>query len=220
MSTFASTHASTLAATNVERIALPSGPSGTDATIQAMAKAAMGDFGASSPKIIALARKIIREARVPERDQQGEVVAIHNWVMAHLRYVRDPLWSEMITYPETLAFETSTGDCDDHVVLEAALLGAVGIPSRFVTFAFKNQTGMSHVAMQANVKGEWISLDPIVKTKPAGWEAPDATSVVRYGINTPTGTASKVFSLGNAAAGALVLFAVLLFFKFTRFKGH
>ncbi len=189
----------TLQASKVIRTDLPAGSDGTDATIQAMARAAMGEYGAGSGKIIALAHDIIARAGVPERDVRGEVDAIHRYVQQSLRYVHDPLWYEMITYPETLAFETMTGDCDDHVVLEAALLGAVGIPSRFVTYGFKGKIAQSHVAMEAKVGNGWVPLDPIVKDKPAGWSVPDASNTVRYGVNTPTGTVGTTFSVVNAS---------------------
>ncbi len=209
----------TNAATQAERIMLADGPDGTDQTIQAMSKAAMGEFGAGSPRIIDLARDII--ATVPERDQLGEVEAIHRFVMLHLRYVRDPLWYEAVTMPETLAFERQQGDCDDHAVLEAALLGSIGIQTRFVTYAFKGSPIMSHVALQARVGNKWIPLDPIVKNKPVGWEVPDATTRVVYGVNTPTGTAIKVFSITNALSSGIVLIVVgmLAWFTFRKKKG-
>lgn len=172
----------------VERVPLSAGTDGTDQTIVVMSKASMSQYGAGSALIRNLAIQIVRDAGVPERDKAGEIVAIHAWVKQHLRYVKDPLWYEFVTYPETLAFERADGDCDDHVVLEAALLGALGIPSRFVVYAFKNSTQFAHVAMQAMIgDNQWMSLDPIVKNQPAGWEVPDATKRKVYGINTPDG---------------------------------
>jgi transglutaminase-like putative cysteine protease len=203
-----------LSAERVERIQIPPGAAGTDATIDAMARAAMGEFGAGSGRIRELAITILRDAGVAERDQQGEVVAIHQWVQDHLRYVKDPLWYEFVTYPETLAFERADGDCDDHVVLEAALLGAIGIPSRFVVFAFRGGP-WSHVAMQANVKGRWIPLDPIVKTKPAGWVAPDADRTKVYGVNTPDGPARRVVSVIGFVGLALALYGVFTAYRRT-----
>jgi hypothetical protein len=171
----------------VERVPLAPGVDGTHQTIDVMSKAAMGSFGAGSGRIRNLAVQIVRDAGVPERDKRGETIAVHEWVKKHLRYVKDPLWYEFVTYPETLAFERNDGDCDDHVVLEAALLGALGIPTRFVVYAFKNAAQFAHVAMHANVDNKWMPLDPIVKNQPAGWEVPDATTRHVYGVNTPDG---------------------------------
>lgn len=172
----------------VERVPLSSGIDGTDQTIAVMSKAAMSQYGAGSPLIRNLAIQIVRDAGIPERDKAGEIVAVHDWVKAHLRYVKDPLWYEFVTYPETLAFERADGDCDDHCVLEAALLGALGIPTRFVVYAFKGAANFAHVAMAAMVSdNQWMPLDPIVKNQPAGWEVPDATKRKVYGVNTPDG---------------------------------
>lgn len=205
-----------------QRIAMPPGMAGVDLTIQEMSRAAMGQWGAGSERIRDLAVSIIRAARVPERDQMGEVVALKNWVQDNVRYVRDPLWYESITFPESIAFDVKTGDCDDHVVLLAALLGAVGIPSRFVTFGIQSAT-QTHVAMEAQVKGEWIPLDPIVKNKPAGWQVPDPSTRVVYGPNTPFGTAGKVLSIGNAISAAFTLAGIYVAWRYVfapMFRNH
>lgn len=202
----------TLSAEKVVRVEIPTGAAGTDATIEAMAKAAMGIYGAGSGRIRDLAMRIISAAGVPERDQRGEVEAIHRYVQQHLRYVKDPLWYEFVTYPETLAFERPDGDCDDHVVLEAALLGAVGIPSRFVVFAFRGGP-WSHVAMQAHAGGQWIKLDPIVKNQPAGWVVPDADRTKVYGINTPTGTLRSAVSIASFLGLAIAVVSLFAVYK-------
>lgn len=176
----------------VERINLPSGEAGTDKTVSVMAQAAMSRYGAGSIKIRELAMRIVNDAGAPEKDQLAEVEAIHGWTVNHLRYVRDPLWYEMVTYPETLAFESADGDCDDHSVLEAALLGALGIPTRFVVFAFNGSPTWQHVALQAMIRDfktkqpKWISLDPIVKDKPVGFEVKH-TAKRLYTISSPSG---------------------------------
>ena len=180
-----------MATIQAERISLPQGMAGTDETVRAMSDVAMGTYGAGSVKIRNLALDTIRTAKVAERDQYNEVVAIHEWVKRHLRYVRDPFGTELITHPETLAFDRTDGDCDDHVVLEAAMLGSLGIPTNFIVVGFKGQ-GPSHVYMQATVrdangKSEVIPLDPIVKKQPAGWEAPNPTLKKVYPVNVPGG---------------------------------
>ncbi len=208
----------TLTAERVERVGLQPGQAGTDATIDAMSRAALGIYGAGSARIRELAVEIINGEKggpaVAERDKRGEVTAIHEWVKSHLRYVSDPTWYEFVTYPETLAFERPDGDCDDHAVLEAALLGAIGMPTRFVTYSFRGNTAPSHVALQVLLPAPpgskqaagWMTLDPIVKDQPAGWEAPDATGRTLYGVNTPTGyTKSAGSKIVRVIAIALVL---------------
>ena len=186
---------------------MKNGVAGIDQTVDAMARVSMGQYGAGSMRIRSLAIQIIRAAGVDEKNQLGEVRAIHQWVMDRLRYVKDPAWYEMVTFPETLAFEQPDGDCDDHAVLEAALLGAIGIPSRFVVFGFKGG-GFSHVALQAMLPKGPLPLDPIVKNKPAGWEVPDWTSRKIYTVSTPTGVAPGMWDLAikiAAVGGAVAL---------------
>jgi hypothetical protein len=199
-------------ANTVTRVTLSGGTHGVDETIDAMAKISMGEYGAASVKIRNCALDIVRAANVQEKDQLGEVTAIHQWVMDHLRYVRDPYGVEFITYPETLAFERQDGDCDDHVILEAALLGSIGIPTHFVTVGFKNQP-FSHVYLGAVVGGRFIPLDPIVKNKPVGWEAPDPTSKKVYPPNDARGTMYK-----NGTAGVELLLMGIAFFAWLRGK--
>lgn len=192
---------------------MPSGSLAVEKTIDLMSRAAMGVYGAHSPKIRSLAISIIRRAGVDEKDKISEVQAIHNFVMDHLRYVNDPLWQEFITYPETLAFEQRDGDCDDHAVLEAALLGAIGVRTRFVTVA-PTPGPMSHVYLQANVSSDdgtgqkvaqWIDLDPIMKNKPMGWAVPNPAVRHIFPLNTPNGiglqsTGGLLATLGGIAS--------------------
>ena len=180
----------------VERVNLPTGTAGTDATIDVMARAACGIYGAGSAIVRNRAIQILRDAGIKERDKRSEVSAIHAFVKKHLRYVSDPLWYEFVTFPETLLADRADGDCDDHAVLESALLGAIGIPTRFVTYGF-NGNPPSHVALHALVGKKWIPLDPIVKDKPDGWEVPDYDSRTIYGVNSPTGYANTKFSFSG-----------------------
>lgn len=201
------------------RLTLPPGSLGTGRTIDLMAKAAMGEYGAQSPKIRSLAIKIVRDAGAPAKDKRAEVSAIHDYVQSHLRYISDPLWMETVTYPETLAFEQSDGDCDDFAVLEAALLGAIGVRTRFVTVAPKPGP-MSHVYLQAMILNDdgtgsgalptWVSLDPIVN-KPMGWSVPNPYAITLYPLNTPDG-------IGLQTTGSLIgtlagLAGILRWFK-------
>ena len=153
---------------------LPDGLPGTARTLTAMRDLAAGPWGARSAIIRALALNIVREAAVPEKDYLGEVVALFQWVQRSIRYVRDPIGQELVTAPETLV-QTRAGDCDDHAVMLAALLGSLGHRSRFVTIGFQadQPERFSHVYLEAQPAGSdtWIPLDAIKKDRPAGWEA-------------------------------------------------
>jgi hypothetical protein len=84
---------------------------GTDQTVARMSAAAMGKYGSKSPKIRALARNIIVQAGVPEKDYEGEARALGKWVRDNIRYLKDPYGQETLSYPEETAFNMRGGDC-------------------------------------------------------------------------------------------------------------
>lgn len=161
----------------VTRSVLPDGIAGVDATVKKIVEMAHGIYGSKSAKVRALAIDIVKNANVPDKDYYGEIVAIHNWVRDNIRYFHDPIGQETLSYPEETLFNSRGGDCDDMVITEIALLGAIGVE------AFPVVVGMfpghySHVYLHAKVPagrganaGKTIPLDPIMKDWPAGKEA-------------------------------------------------
>jgi hypothetical protein len=161
----------------VQRSVLPDGIAGVDSTVRKMVELAHSQYGSKSSRIRALAIDIVRGAGVPDKDYFGEMVAVHNWVRDNIRYVRDPIGQETLSYPEETAFNSRAGDCDDLSILEMALLGSIGIESYPVV------VGMfpghySHVYVHGKVPagkgrnaGKIIPLDPIMKDWQAGREA-------------------------------------------------
>jgi transglutaminase-like putative cysteine protease len=189
---------------------LPSGEAGTDITIEMMARMAMGKYGAGSLRMRELAASIVRD--VPEKDVRGEIDAIHRWVQNRLRYVNDPATAEMLVHPESLAFDPDvrTGDCDDHAMLEAALLAAIGRPTRFVVIARNPRDAFQHVYLEAHDGREWVPLDPIMKKpqQPSGWAVPNPGRIKRYPSNRPDGTLpgpDLPITLGALALGVWLL---------------
>lgn len=169
---------------------LPGGFRGTDATVLRMAKAAMGKYGARSPKIRAAAINIIRGAGIRQKDYHAEAMALANWVKAeqNIRYIKDVYGQETLSYPEETLFNTRAGDCDDQGALLAALLGSVGIPTRFKVIGV-TPLQYSHVYLQAKPKDRWITMDPIMSDKPVGWEVPRSRRAIEktYPTNGPGG---------------------------------
>lgn len=161
----------------VKRSVLPDGVAGVDATVKKVVEMAQGVYGSKSAKIRAKAIDILRDAGIPDKDYYGEIVAIHNWVRDNIRYVHDPVGQETLSYPEETVFNSRAGDCDDMVITEIALLGAVGVEAYPVVVGmFPNH--YSHIYLYAKVPtgtgrnaGKTIPLDPIMKNWPAGREA-------------------------------------------------
>lgn len=171
---------------------LPDGFAGTYATVARMRQAAMGRYGARSPKIRALAINILRAKQAPEKNYTAEAVALGEWVRDNIRYVKDVYGQETLSYPEELAFNSRGGDCDDMSTLLSALLGSIGIPSRFVTIGV-TPVQFSHVYLQAKPKDRWITMDPIMKDKQMGWEVPQARQAIRkvYPVNAPADVGTR-----------------------------
>jgi Transglutaminase-like superfamily len=191
----------------IMRARLSAGKRGTAETVDIMARLAMGVDGARSTRMRDLAVSIVRDAGVSAKDYLGEVAAMHRWVQDCIRYTRDPVGQETIQAPTYTAFTQRAGDCDDFATLEAALLGALGHPSRFVTIG-NTTRAFSHVYLEAQVRGRWVPLDPIMAEYPAGWEAPRWAIKKRWPLNRAEGFDAARESLDGL--GALPLIPLLL----------
>lgn len=192
----------------VQYSAVQSGFRGTDQTVALMSKLSSGKWGMRSPKIRALAINILRSSGVPEKAYYKEMVALHNWVRDKIRYTRDVFGQETLCPPEEIAFNTQAGDCDDKSMLLAALLGAAGMATRYKVIGVTPRS-YSHVYLQARPGPPgtpWISLDPIMKGKPAGWEAP--ASMVKIAKVFPENSPEEgpMHGLGYIADSRIVSF--------------
>lgn len=154
---------------------LASGNDGTRRTLSRMSELARE--GARSPAVIRAAQDAVRH--VPERDDRATMRALLEDVRRRMRYTPDPLDTELVKAPEFLVEQSDEHgaepmDCDDAVTLLAALLAAVGIPSRFVVVAADpTRADWSHVYLHARTSGgAWVSLDPIVRGWDVGGEVP------------------------------------------------
>jgi predicted transglutaminase-like cysteine proteinase len=122
------------------------------------------------PAVRQAAIHIVREAQIGSRDRRGEIHAVFNWAKRHMRFTDDPYAREVLAHPAH-TLETRAGDCDDYVVVMGGLLKALGRPTRIVTIrADRREPGrQSHVFLQAQADGQWITLDPTVPGANFGW---------------------------------------------------
>jgi transglutaminase-like putative cysteine protease len=96
-----------------------------------------------------------------QKDYSGEARALHRFVRDSIRYVRDVTDVETLHTPDvTLA--QGAGDCDDKAVLVAALLEAIGHPTRFVAVG-PADNNFIHVFVESKIGPNWI---PIETTEP------------------------------------------------------
>ncbi len=175
---------------NAEYSNLPEGQDASvDTTVELMSEMAKGKWGARSPKIRALAINIINGVNpytgktvkppVSNKDYFGMLEAIHNFVRDEVRYVKDPVGQETLSYPEETLLNSRAGDCDDLTIAEMALLGSLGLRSYPVVIGTV-PGHFSHVYLHAEIPpgkhryaDTTIAADPIMREWPLGKAAPD-----------------------------------------------
>lgn len=117
-----------------------------------------------------------------ERDEDGEVSAIFNFVQNSLHYIDDPAGIELIKNPMLIDHEVEVqgyfmGDCDDASGYLAALLKAVGYPTELVIVTPQEADSFDYRHIFVRVwmprANAWVALDPTAKGKPMGWEVPN-----------------------------------------------
>jgi transglutaminase-like putative cysteine protease len=126
----------------------------------------MSQEGAADPVVITLAQNIVKSN--PARD-------IYDWVKANMKYVPDPVDTELFYHPRLLVQEYHKempiqGDCDDMAMFTYALLTAAGVRARIVLLGI-NGSEPDHASAQIwseNLQ-EWIFCDTSTSVYPFGW---------------------------------------------------
>jgi hypothetical protein len=152
----------------------PSGYGVTRGTVKLLAEAVR--LYSVHPRIRARARQIT--AGLASMDIDGEIRAVWDFVLGHIRYLRDPIFAEYVTAPDKLdeMIDEGTGqeDCEGVALYAATLLASMGIESEF-EIQGRNPAKpkrFSHCALRVlNPRTkQWISFDPI-----GHWEAQAGT---------------------------------------------
>ncbi len=145
--------------------AIPEGVAGIAATLKAMS------YFVKQGKKDATIRETTLQliAGCAQKDWSCEVRALHAYVRDYIRYVNDIDDVETVQDP-VYTLTHAAGDCDDKSTLLAAMLGAIGHPTRFVAIGF--QTGVySHVYVETKIGERWIPLET-TEDVDAGWGPP------------------------------------------------
>ena len=156
---------------------LKSGAEGTKQTLRRMKELAY--LGARTPQIWSLTRQLVSgkikgfKDPCPVNHRTCEAERILKWVQTHIRWTPDTADVETVAMP-VRTIEVGAGDCDDVSVLAASMATSISLPVRFKAIAANKEypNEFSHVYVQFNVGGKWISADPSIKSAPLGWEAP------------------------------------------------
>ncbi len=105
------------------------------------------------------------------KEYGGEIVALRNWAIEHVRYQNDPLHVELVKDPQRLCEEflrhgTATGDCDCVATLIGAMALQLGRNAEFVAAGFGEPHSYSHVFTRIQVpKGPWLVCDTVAGTQ-------------------------------------------------------
>ena len=107
-------------------------------------------------------------------DRSCQFKAVTDFVMDHVRYVRDPLAVEYVRSPNAMLkefkeFGMANGDCDDQVLFTGSMLFSVGFDVRPIGLNLYTRDYYDHVALQVmRDDGNWVSFDPCRPSDPFG----------------------------------------------------
>lgn len=124
------------------------------------------------------ARPVIREVATRVARSLGDnalafqVQKLAAFVMDRVIYVRDPVGAEFVKTPDRMLLDiartgTTEGDCDDHVLLFAALAQSIGIPVRIAAVKIPPSPVWNHVIVIVDLDGKAYEIDLCAKGVPA-----------------------------------------------------
>ena len=101
-------------------------------------------------------------------DQVGQVNRLAAFVRTALVYVRDPLNLEFVQTPDLLLLAidgdgSATGDCDDHVLLFAALAESLAIECDIAGVTTPGAVTEDHVIAIVHLEGITLDFDLVAK---------------------------------------------------------
>jgi len=152
------------------------GNAGIRETVREMWRAILGGYDGNPAAALGLVRNqaetILRQYGVQFGSNALHAAAVHDWIQQHLAYVGDHVLIEEIRTPARLLLEIddrgrggAMGDCDDFVILEAALVSAIGIPSRIVTTSTRDDGEFNHTYLILDTTAGAVIADPILKDR-------------------------------------------------------
>ncbi len=140
-----------------ETVPLLEGDEGTEQTIALIRRAVRESL--SDPAVRAAAARILQG--VPAHDDLAEARRLYSWVLANIRYTKDPVDHETVSNARW-TLQHRIGDCDDiNGVLLPALLMMAGHPVRLVTIANVPMApdAFTHIYAEVAINGRWIPVD-------------------------------------------------------------
>lgn len=126
--------------------------------------------GSIDPDIRQLTLRILEDYGAPEKDGAAEVAAVFDWVKGNIAYRGDPICRDGYHSPKRIV-ELAAGDCDDHTILLASMLGSVGFPIGAKIVSAEPDMPFHHIYAIVNVRSiGWLALDSTNKAYRVGEE--------------------------------------------------
>jgi hypothetical protein len=114
-----------------------------------------------------------RGATVNPRSDECKMNAIWNFVVANIRYQKDPPGYDLFMTAEVMLKE-GYGDCDDQTILLCAMAHLAGLSPVYARVISTNGKSWCHVyaLVGASIGGQrvLVPLDPTVRNSIPGWE--------------------------------------------------
>ena len=154
--------------------AIPDGVAGVRETLDRMIKMARTASLADAVRCAAEDAT----AYVDGKDFSGQVRAVQDWVKNNIRYLRDHATAETLIDP-VLLLNSRAGDCDDHAMLVAAMLTAIGFKCRFVAIGCSDPNQFEHVFTEVRLGTTWLSCET-TESVPVGWQPECVARMVRH----------------------------------------
>ena len=115
-------------------------------------------------------RKLAEQITIGQADPIGMVFV---FVTHTFPYQLDPINYELFIHPRRMVEDyyqgrLHSGDCDDHALLNAALLGSIGYKTRIILVDNGRSGEINHALSQVETKIGWVDVDT-TSTAPLGW---------------------------------------------------
>lgn len=137
---------------------IPEGAAGIRATLKVMGK--ISKEHSINPLIRQFTQTLVQGLQ--QKDRIGEIRSVGEFVRDSIRYVRDPVGTELVQTPDA-TMRLQSGDCDDKTTLAAAMLQSIGHPVRMVAIGFAPGQ-FSHVFLETKIHrknggNQWMAVE-------------------------------------------------------------
>jgi len=142
---------------------IPSGSAGIRQTLKTM-RILIRD---GSKDLVVRTKALSLISHLAQKAYTDEAKALFTYVQSQIRYVRDPVGTEML-HTAGKVMEFGQGDCDDKVILLGALLQSIGHPVRLVAVG-KSPNDYCHVYIETRIGPSWVAMET-TEPYPFGWK--------------------------------------------------